>query len=81
MQVLPLAQTVDPVYPIPPHCPYLGTVPEAEELVVVGAVVVEAFVVGAMVVEDVDFVVVVPLPVPLEPLFAFIFWAIAFTSE
>jgi hypothetical protein len=27
MQVLPAAQTVGPVYPIPPHWPNLGTVP------------------------------------------------------
>ena len=27
MHVDPVAQTVAPVHPCPPHCPYLGTVP------------------------------------------------------
>jgi len=72
----PLEHTVEPVYPIPPHCPYFATVPDPVVVVVVFDVV---FVV---VVFDVVFVVVaadvVPLP-PLEPepLFAFISFAIA----
>lgn len=45
MHVLPDAQTVPPVHPFPPHCPYLATVGPAggAELVVVG---VAAAVVG-----------------------------------
>lgn len=27
VQVLPATQAVGPLYPIPPHCPYLATVP------------------------------------------------------
>lgn len=30
MQVLPEAQVVGPVYPVPPHCPHFATVPPAE---------------------------------------------------
>lgn len=45
MQVEPVAQTVEPVYPVPPHCPYFATgVPVAvateDEVVVLDLTVV-----------------------------------------
>jgi hypothetical protein len=37
VQVEPAAQVVDPVYPIPPHCPHFATVPPAAAEDVVAA--------------------------------------------
>jgi hypothetical protein len=45
--VLPAAQTVEPVYPEPPHCPYFATVPP----VAVAIVELEVFVALLVVVE------------------------------
>ena len=41
--MLPAAQTVEPVYPVPPHCPYLATA--APVAVAVADVVVAALLV------------------------------------
>jgi hypothetical protein len=44
VQVDPLAHTVAPVYPSPPHCPYFATVPEPVLVVVVVAFALEVVV-------------------------------------
>ena len=44
----PAAQTVGPVYPVPPHWPYFATVPAADE-VAGGTAVVGLAVLGAVV--------------------------------
>lgn len=71
MQVDPLAQLVHPLYPMPPHCPYLATVQpeglvgwlpeEADEvlLLLVVATTVEVLRVVATTVEEVGRVEVV----------------------
>lgn len=59
MQV-PLIQTVPPVHPVPPHCPYSGTVPTALVVLLAALLVVLA----ALLVVLVCNVVVVPDPDP-----------------
>jgi hypothetical protein len=56
VHVHPLGQTVGPVYPVPPHCPYGVLVPvEVADVVVLDVlvVVVDALVVVVSVVEEV----------------------------
>lgn len=67
MQV-PLIQTVPPVHPVPPHCPYSGTVPTA--LVVLLAALLVVLVCNVVVVPDPDpgAVVVAALPHPTRVL-------------
>jgi len=73
--VNPEAQTVGPVYPVPPHCPYWDCVaPEAVVVVVAALVVV---VVAALVVVVAALVVVVvvaatPEAPAHEPLHSFV---------
>jgi len=69
VHVEPAAQTVPPVQPLPPHCPYLGTVPpELEDEDEAGA---EELVEGLELVEveevavDAGAVVVVVVPLKL----------------
>ena len=61
MQVLPSAQVVGPVQPVPPHWPYFVCVgPGAVDVVVLVVVVVVVVDVGVVVGP-----VVVPLPLPM----------------
>lgn len=70
MHVLPAAQTVAPVQPVPPHCPYFGTVTPltapvvaaAAEVLVFTEVVKVVFVAAAT-----DVLAPAPLPLPLPP--------------
>lgn len=43
MHVDPAAHVVGPEYPLPPHCPYLATVPPLPVLVLAGALVEVVF--------------------------------------
>lgn len=63
MQVLPAAQTVDPVYPIPPHCPYFATTAP----VAVAAALVVVVLAFTEVAVDVAPVVAFVLVVGVEP--------------
>lgn len=72
MQVLPDAQTVEPVYPVPPHCPYFATAAPVAvataELVVVAALLVVLVVIVAALLVVVELVAgVVAWVVGLEP--------------
>jgi hypothetical protein len=60
--VEPAAQVVDPVYPVPPHWPYLGMrAPVTAEVVAAELLVLEVDVISVV---DVAGLVVVPLPDP-----------------